>query len=191
MLEEIKMFVNCSIQTVAAIQTTMATLTNFFLDLMSSPPELGYYESIQEEAAAVFKTEEDWASSASLMKLRLGDSAIRESLRKNVQLTRGLMREVMPKDGIELPDGRNLPQGTWVGVSVPGVHSDNRFYSNPDNFEPFRFAKRDLVTTETQKTPIIENDGINTGKASSDRKHVGLATTSDIFLGFGYGRSAW
>ncbi|MCJ1462843.1 hypothetical protein MMC07_001446 [Pseudocyphellaria aurata] len=176
---------------IAAIQTSMASSTHFFLDLMSSPPELGYYERIREEAAAVFKTEEDWGSSASVTKLTLVDSALRESLRKNVQLTRGLMREVMPKDGINLPDGRNLPQGTWLGIAVQGVHSDNRFYSNPDKFEPFRFAKMDPVSTETQKTPITGNDGINTGKGSSERKNVQLSTTSDIFLGFGYGRTAW
>lgn len=125
------------------------------------------------------------------MKLRLGDSAIRESLRHNPLTSRGLMREVMPKDGIDLPDGRHLPQGTWIGVSVLGVQSDERFYSDPDKFEPFRFAKKDILSTETETTPNSAKDSINASKASNARTNLGLSTTSDIFLGFGYSRGAW
>lgn len=45
-------------------------------------------------------------------KMMYTDNLIREGLRINPILTQVAMREVKPKDGITLPSGEQLPQGT-------------------------------------------------------------------------------
>ena len=69
------------------------TATNTFLDLLSSDPELKYYETLQEEALTVFKEEGYWADLAASGKLPYADSAIRETLRESPVLTRLCKKE--------------------------------------------------------------------------------------------------
>lgn len=71
----------------------------------------------------------------------LTDSVIRESIRYSSIQTRGLLRAVTAADGVTLPNGTHVSQGTWVGVPVEAVHMDERFYDKPFEYDPFRFAK--------------------------------------------------
>ena len=87
------------------------TSTSAFIDILSSPPELGYFDAIHDEAVSVFQTEEDWGKLGSLHKLTRTDSAIRESMRLNPLFGRSTMQEVMHKNVVTLPDGNRLPQG--------------------------------------------------------------------------------
>lgn len=151
--------------------------TNTFLDLLSSDPDLGYYDGLRDEAAAAFGSEKDWGALAALAKLPLADSAIRESLRRNPPAARGAMREVVHKDGLTLPDGHHLPRGTWIGASVIGVQTDDRFYPKPDVYDPFRFAR-------ARAQPFSKGE-------KQDTRNVALATSSDVFLAFGHGRHSW
>ena len=73
------------------------TATNILLDLTSSNPDSKFWEQLREEAAGVFKGEDDWNNPASLQELPLAASTIRESLRRNPVLTRILLREVLPR----------------------------------------------------------------------------------------------
>ena len=59
------------------------TATNTFLNLVSSDPELRYYETLQGEASTVFKEDGDWADPDALDKLPYVDSAIRETLHES------------------------------------------------------------------------------------------------------------
>ncbi len=162
------------------------TATNTFLDLLSSDPEFKYYQTLQEEASTAFREEEDWADPATLGKLSYADSAIRETLRENPVLTRVVVREVVRKGGVDLPDGHHVPQGAWLGAPVVGIHHDERFYPNPEMYEPFRFAKAAKETSSNGAT-----DDTQTEKAAQDRKFQGLSTASDSYLAFGYGRHSW
>ena len=162
------------------------SLVNFFLDLLSSLPEHKYYEQLREEAKSVFQSETDWADPSSPSKLPLIDSAIRESLRRNTINVRGLLREVMPENGVTLPDGNCIPQGAWLGVPQHAVHMDERFYSNPMGYEPFRFNRSGPQTGES----ISKSEKLSE-KASEYRKNVALPTTSDIFMTWAHGRHAW
>ena len=164
-------------QTLGAVHTTIVGATNTFLDLLSSDPELGYYGSLRDEAAAAFSSEEEWGALGALAKLPLADSAIRERLRRNPPVARGTMREVVHKDGLTLPDGNHLPRGTWIGVSVIGVQTDDRFYSKPEEYDPFRFARARAEPLSPGEKQVTRN--------------VALATSSDVFLAFGYGRHSW
>ena len=162
------------------------TATNVFLDLLSSDPDSGYHESLREEASAAFQQETDWADPAALAKLQYTDSAIRESLRLSPVLTRVVLREVVKKGGIELPDGHHVPNGAWLGAPVVGIHHDERFYPDSEKYEPFRFA------TAAKSPPsggTVEN--IQTEKASQNRNLQGVSTASDTYLAFGYGRHSW
>ena len=168
------------------------TAANTFLDLLSSPPELGYYKSLQEEAAAIFRTEQDWADSTLLGKFSYADSAIRESLRKNPVLTRVVLREVVRKEGLDMPDGHHLPRGTWIGVPAVGIHHDERFYHEPEIHDPFRFTR--VSSKEAMSSHYTPGEFSSAGvaiKESKYRKPQGLSTTSDTYLAFGYGRHAW
>lgn len=126
-----KVCANGWLQTVAAVQSLISIAINTLLDIQSPPSELGYYQRLREEAAAVFQSDQDWRDSASLMSLTHGDSAIPESLRRWPILSQVLVQEVIAKDGVSLPDGHHLPRGAWVGISAVGVHIDDRFYSSP------------------------------------------------------------
>ena len=91
----------------------------------------------------------------------------------------------MPENGITLPSGHHITKGTWLGAGAVGMHNDSRFYPKPEEYNPFRFAKSlDDGLTEADKKTLTAN-------ASVYRKNQALATASDIFLGFGYGKHSW
>ena len=148
-------------QALAATHTTVGITTFTFLDLLSSPPELGYYEAIAEEAASVFHTEEDFWNVQSLHKLSRIDSAIRESMRRNPLTGRGIMKEVVHPNGVTLPDGQKIPLGSWVGISNLGISQDERYYPAPHKYDPFRFSR---ARTEIALIEGNEKNG-NTGCA--------------------------
>ena len=174
------------LQTLGATHTTIMTATNTFLNLLSSDPELKYYETLQEEASTTFGEEGDWVDPPALGKLAYADSAIRGTLRMNTAVTRTSVREVVRKGGLELPEGQHIPQGAWLAAPVIGIHRDERFYPDLEKYEPFRFAE---VAEETSSNG--ETDDTQTEKASQHRKLQGLSTASDSFLAFGYGRHSW
>ena len=157
------------------------TTTNVFLDLLSSPSVHEHFNVLRSEAATVFQTNQDWDDPSLLQKLVFADSTIRESLRKNPVLTRALMREVICKEGLDLPDGHHIPQGAWLGVPTTPLHHDERFYSKPESYDPFRFVER-AVKPETEDKAKTEH---------KTRKLQGLSTTTDTFVAFGHGRHSW
>ncbi|KAK0516828.1 hypothetical protein JMJ35_001431 [Cladonia borealis] len=155
----------------AALSSTAAAATNLLLDILYCAPELNAYETLRSEAASTFTTEQAWGDPTSLQNLTCTDSAIREGLRRNGLQIRGLLREVMPKNGITLPDGTHIARGTWVGVPLQAVHMDERFYTKPEMFDPFRFARM-------RTDPALEGERFD------------ATQTSDKFLAFSYGRHA-
>ena len=118
--------------------------TNVFQDILNANFELKVYDLLREEAAQASESEADWSDARALHKMVLADSAVRESIRTNPVSARGLMREVVPKDGLALPDGKRVARGTWVGSPVQRIHMDDRFYDRPDQYDPFRFARLHL-----------------------------------------------
>ena len=129
------------------------------------PSEISIYSTLREEAAKTFQSESDWSDLVAIRKLVLIDSAIRESLRIYPLASSGLLREVIPEDGLLLPGGERVARGTWIGAPVQAVHMDDRFYNRPDEYDHFRFARMDDRVDATQ--------------------------SSDTFLRWGHGRSAW
>jgi cytochrome P450 len=70
-------------------------------------------------------------------------------------------------------NGVTVPAGTIVTVPASSAHTDEKIYSNPDEFDGFRFAK----------LRILEED-----EAASKYQSV---STSSEYLPFGLGRHKW
>lgn len=70
-----------------------------------------------------------------------------------------------------LSNGTFLPAGTFVSVASRAIHFDDANYSNPEEFDGFRFAH------------IREEEG-------QSAKHQMVATATD-YLPFGHGKHAW
>lgn len=175
-----------------AIHTTIMTSTSAFIDILSSPPNLEYFDAIHDEAVSVFQTEEDWGELASLHKLTRIDSAIRESMRLNPLFGRGIMQQVMHRSGVSLPDGSHVPQGQWLGVSLTGICNDERYYPDPHNYNPWRFsqAREKLAlrngTLGSDSTKSVDND-----KPGNKPNGSYLSTSEDRFATFGFGKHSW
>jgi cytochrome P450 len=162
----------------AAMLTLGAVATNIFLDILSASPQSNLYETLRLEAASIFKSEADWTSPASMKKMTDTDSTIRETMRLNPLQSRGLLRQVMPKDGIALPDGTHVPQGTWLGVPVQALQMDDKLYKNPHGYDPLRFARlKKIAEAESKDSP-------------SAGKNLDAAQPSDKYMSFSYGRSS-
>lgn len=93
------------------------------------------------------------------------------------------MRQVVAKEGLTLPGGQHLPQNAWVGACNVGIHSDSRYYPEPNEYHPFRHAKQASVEASSIASSIE--------KAKLGSNGMSLATTSDTFLSFGHGRHSW
>ena len=105
------------------------------------------------------------------------DSALRESLRLNGFIERGVMKMVVAPGGLALPDGSRVPRGTKVGISGWSVHHDDAVYANATTYDAFRFAKG--------------SSSSRNGNGSGGTKPQALVNTSDHFMGFSHGAHAW
>jgi len=184
-----------------AIHTTVFTITNCLFDLLATSPvqehgtDIPPIQVIREEARAEYIASEGAWSKTSLARLIHSDSAIRESMRVSNFLTRGLQRKVMVKDGIEnKAAGWKLPFGTTVGLDVHSIMHDPLIYANPDNYDPFRFARAREDEEAAYATERGEAERLMTGQpkfaGSLESKQLSLSTTSGTFLPFGHGRHA-
>ncbi|KAJ2981017.1 hypothetical protein NQ176_g2278 [Zarea fungicola] len=160
---------------------TSSHLAHMVLDLVSCSSFSQVYQELRTEVEAVFKSEEDWSNAAKLKELVLMNSAIRESLRLHPPLINGLTREVVRPGGLELPGGTRVPRGTWVGVPIYSIHTDSRFYSDPKEYQPFRFV-------ESSNPPSVPENQEDEKRQDGRRLHAGQ--TTDRYLGWGYGRGA-
>jgi hypothetical protein len=70
-------------------------------------------------------------------------------------------------------NGVTIPAGTIVSVPGSSTHTDERNYSNPDEFDGFRFAKLREIEGHTAAT-----------------KYQSVSTSTE-FLAFGVGRHKW
>ncbi|KAK8095966.1 cytochrome P450 [Apiospora kogelbergensis] len=157
----------------AAIQSSVITLTNAVFDIASSPAcadslDTMRHEVLDETSAA---TATPLWSRAMMTRLTHVDSALRESLRLNGFIERGIMKMVVAPGGLTLPDGSHVPRGTKVGISGWSVHHDNDIYAEATTYDAFRFAK-------------------GAASSGSGGKPQALINTSDNFMGFSHGSHA-
>jgi cytochrome P450 len=165
----------------AALHTTLLTMSNTLLDIVGSPSR-DFLDGIREEVERVYTECNGVWTTTALTKLIRTDSAIRESMRINNFMTRGVMRKVVAPEGIVNPqEGWTAPQGAFIGVDIHSVQHDSTIYSNPDEYDAFRFSR-----------PLEEDSsGGSDTKSILQLKKMSLTTTSDTFLPFSHGRHAW
>ncbi|KAL1873165.1 hypothetical protein Daus18300_003984 [Diaporthe australafricana] len=162
----------------AGSSATVIQATNILIDMANCPAEEQVVTRLRKEAEELLvnhghqkdsngcQDDSLWHEAAPFKNMPLIDSLIRESLRFHPILIKGLTKEVVPESGLVLPGSSiRMPEGSWVGVPVLGIHRDERFYSNPQVYMPFRFAD------------------------SAGELEAGKPTTA--YLGFGYGKHAW
>jgi Cytochrome P450 len=141
-----------------------------------------YLPTLMEEAAQIIG-ECGWTKDA-LDRLEKLDSFIRETQRLSplasgkesvaptgylvLILNASVSTQRLALEDFTFSNGVRIPKGTMIqGVATP-VHLDPKFYSNPDEFQPFRFFSDD-----------------------PDVPKKDMATISSEFLPFSYGRNAW
>lgn len=186
----------------AAIQSSVITLTNTIFDIISSPDREDIMATLREDALQATSpatttnsinnddsqpSRPEWSKPA-LARMKHIDSAIRESMRLNGFIHRGVVKMVVAPGGITLPppppspdsssggSGLYIPCGTRVGVSGYSIHRDEANYADAGVYQPFRFIPDTATTTK-----------ITTTTSSPPQ---GLVNTSPIFMGFSHGQHA-
>lgn len=176
--------------------STAYTSQNVILDLASSDPSSGYIDALREESARVLKEAGGSWTRQAVTKLKLVDSAIRESMRIRPFNSVGVPRTVAVPDGVSVPHGSSqlhLPLGTIVTLPVEPIHMDNDIYPDAEQYHPFRFAQpgavRSIFETNTFRSEEDSRADNGTPKGT-EAKQKSSVTLDDAFLGFGFGRSA-
>ncbi|KAF4972597.1 hypothetical protein FSARC_870 [Fusarium sarcochroum] len=121
------------------------------------------FSRLREEAEVVLSSTQIW-DRATITKLTLADSAIRESMRWSDFGLFALPRRVN-SSGITLDNDVYVPPGVHIEIPMHSIHMDEDFHADAGSFKPFRFA-----------------DGTSTARSA--------VTLDESFLGFGYGRNA-
>jgi cytochrome P450 len=119
---------------------------------------------LREEIISVV-SENGWTK-ASLQKLRLMDSFLKESQRFTPMGEVSMNRYVERK--LELSDGTVIPKGSRIFVA--GAYTNPAVYDDPEKFDAFRFARKRLEPGQTNAW--------------------GHVTTSASHMGFGHGQHA-
>jgi len=147
----------------AAIHTTSSTVTQVLYRLLANPE---YLEPLREEVDAVIR-EEGWTK-AGIDKMYKIDSFLRETQRLDgiaaLSMSRLALRPFTFSNGV------TVPAGTIVSVPASSTHTDERIYSNPNEFDGFRFAKLGNIEGHTAAS-----------------KYQSVSTSSE-YLAFGLGR---
>ncbi|KAI6085424.1 cytochrome P450 [Hypoxylon rubiginosum] len=136
----------------ASVHSVTLTVHNLVMDLATSDPSMGYVEALREECREAFNSAGGVWTLNAVRKLKLVDSAIRESMRICPFGSVTMARTVMDPSGIEIKYGDskvNLPRGTTVALPMEAIHFDEGIYPNAHRFDPFRFANLEKPATLT------------------------------------------
>lgn len=97
------------------------------------------------------------------------------------------MQEVIHKDGVTLPDGQHVPRGAWLGAYLAGIGMDERYYLDPQKYDPFRFSR-----ARAELASIGEDPNSVSSKAVGEKPNGAyLSMSDDTFATFGLGKHAW
>ena len=167
----------------AAIHTTVITGHSLLLDLLSSDP--AFLEEIREETSRVFREEGGKWTKEGLSRLYKTDSAIRESQRLSNFATSLVKRKVVAPQGItNQAEGWHAPYGSLLMLNLAGVQHDADLYSNPYEYDAFRYSRIRIEYAERPREKRDKEEGLRVAK-------LGMVTTGDAHLAFGHGRHAW
>jgi cytochrome P450 len=163
----------------AAIQSSVITITNAVFDIASSIGSYDIQDALREEVQEVTSERkgQEWKRTSLTSMIRI-DSTLRESMRLWGFISRGVMKKVVALEGVTIPSGHHIPQGSKVGVTAYAIHHDNSVYKEAYTFNAFRFCK------------APEEKG-RYSTADTGEKAPNMVTSSDQFMAFSHGRHAW
>ena len=132
---------------------------------------------------------------AALARMVHVDSALRESMRLNGFVARGIMKRVTARAGVTLPDGSHVPYGTKIGIQAYNVHRDSEYYADAETYDAFRFVE---PSTEKGAQESASGSDSESPKDTSQlrrkpeaREPKALVSTSPTFLAFSHGPNSW
>ncbi|KAF3770642.1 cytochrome P450 [Cryphonectria parasitica EP155] len=151
----------------ASIHTTNNLLVDCMYDLAANPEDA---EELRQEAIAVLEggdPSSGWARKDSMTKLKKLDSFMKEVQRLSGNVTSFIRKVRQP---ITLSDGTYLPAGTKLLAPLSGFSHDERYYPEPEKFDPLRFFRMRQRTEDDvnryQFTSISDNMNFGAGKAA-------------------------
>ncbi|KAI8632630.1 cytochrome P450 [Xylariaceae sp. FL1651] len=148
--------------TFSSLYTVTATFTQALFDLAARPE---YLQPLRDEIDMVLVDDPDLTQKTSLLKLKKMDSFIKESQRMNPLGLTTMMRVVMDPKGLKLSSGDVIPFGETVAGPNHAVNFSSTIYSNPAEFDGFRYSKlREIPGNETKHQFIsTSTESINFG----------------------------
>ncbi|KAH9047275.1 cytochrome P450 [Lactarius hengduanensis] len=149
----------------AAIHTTSLTFTNVLYRLLSNPE---YVEPLRHDVE-IAVAKEGWTK-AGMDKMYKIDSFLRETQRLDGLDSLTLLRLALRP--FTFSNGVTVPAGTLIAAPTGAINRDGEIFSNPEEFDGFRFAK------------LREHDG----GAMAGRQALSMSPEN---LTFGYGRHPW
>lgn len=153
------------------------TVFHAILCLASSDPSLGYIESLREECQNALNASNGKWTLEAVRRLKLVDSAIRESMRMVSFSSLAISRTVIDPEGIAVNCGDAdviIPPGTMVALPIESIHRDESIYPDANKFDLFRFISRERQDDKT-KPAFYTNTKPTT---SADDVFYGFGTTS-------------
>ncbi|KAI8942778.1 hypothetical protein NX059_000822 [Plenodomus lindquistii] len=165
----------------ATADTTSLTSMNALIDVFTETKGETCISILREEARCNARLFGDQWNRARLNSMPYHDSALRESMRLSGFAIKMIQRKVMSAEGITLPNGTTLPQGTMVCVSAWGLHHDEQVYHDPSTFLYDRFIADPYPATETSEPEL----GDKTGRKRSLLRTATEADPTFTFWGLG------
>ncbi|XP_075979955.1 putative cytochrome P450 6a13 [Anticarsia gemmatalis] len=124
---------------IAGADTTANTMHFTLLELASNPKIL---KTLHEEIDSVFEPGKTELTYADIEKLQYMEMVMNEAMRKYPPI--GFIQRVCTKDTV-LPSKVIIEKGTGIIIPAYAIHRDERFYSNPDEFDPERFGPNNIA----------------------------------------------
>ena len=161
----------------ATIHTTLITGSNAILDVFSSSKEV--QTQLREEAERVYASNDQIWSKQSLNKLVRSDSALRESMRVG-NFSSLTARKVVAKEGMyDSIEGFTAPFDSTVAILSWNRHHDPEVYSNPDEFDAFRFSRpREAFSDSEDREQWLKLQNLSMTSVGKDNLAFGMGRHS-------------
>lgn len=167
----------------AAIQSSVITSANLLFDLAASPRTPFFMKTIRDDVNTQLQTTGGKWTKSVLSRMLTLDSTLRESMRMWGFVSRGVLKQVVAKEGVTLEDRHtHLPYGAKVGIQAFSVHHDKDLYPNPWEFDALRFC-----------APPNNNGFSEFHPESMQERALGIPLTmaSANLMVFSHGKNAW
>lgn len=145
---------------IAGVDTTANSL-NFTLTEISNNSNI--LRRLHDEIDNVLDKTKDKITYEDLKKMEYLDMVINESIRKYPPI--GLMQRLCTKDTVLPTGGLKIEKGSIVIIPIYGLHRDSKYFPDPDNFDPERFAPENIAKiVKFSYLPFGEGNRICLGK---------------------------